>query len=303
MPRWSLVAALLFAMLSTPRVGRAQAPIPTKGQAKEQAKEAKGHYETAFRLFDLGRYDEAIAEFSKSYELSGKPGLLFNIAQSHRLAGRCEEALKFYKRYLTRYPDAPNWAETEAWVAEMEKCAEKGPPSSSSSPAATGEARPQAGTSRAAPGEKPEEQIEPKAQSTPPPGEPAAPQTVDVAVGAGASENVEARAPSFARRHRLSLVLGGTSVALVAAGMGMGLWTYSSYGDLSSTCLGSCSAENVDSVEGKALVTNVLFGAAGAAALTSAVLYFFVEKDRTEIESADVSIVLTGPGASVIVRY
>ena len=82
---------------------------------------AREHYKKGATHFDLGEYDAAIDEFKQAYELSSAPGLLFNIAQAQRLKKDYEQALQSYKRFVRLAPDAPNRADAEQWITELEK--------------------------------------------------------------------------------------------------------------------------------------------------------------------------------------
>lgn len=97
--------------------GKPGDPAPS-GDAKA---EAKKHYEAGLTHYNLGEWDAAITEFRTAYGLSQAPGLLFNIAQSFRLKKDFEQASYFYKTYLRLKPDAPNRADVEQRIAEMEK--------------------------------------------------------------------------------------------------------------------------------------------------------------------------------------
>jgi len=70
-------------------------------QAKEDFKLAEQHYK-------LGRFKDALAEYSKAYELAPLAGFLFNIGQCHRLLGNHERAVFFYEGYLREKPNAKN---------------------------------------------------------------------------------------------------------------------------------------------------------------------------------------------------
>jgi tetratricopeptide (TPR) repeat protein len=85
----------------------------------EDADKAREHYSVGLRAFDLGKYDEAISEFEEAYRCKDAPGLLYNIAQAYRLSNRPEEALRYYRTYLERKPDAPNRAEAESKIERL----------------------------------------------------------------------------------------------------------------------------------------------------------------------------------------
>jgi tetratricopeptide (TPR) repeat protein len=82
---------------------------------------AREHYVKGTRAYELGLYEEAIAEYMAAYKLKDDPALLFNIGQAHRLAGHPAEALRLYKTYLAKVPGAPNRAEVEAKMADLAK--------------------------------------------------------------------------------------------------------------------------------------------------------------------------------------
>jgi len=72
------------------------------GQAyAQQAPEklAEDEFNKGNTAYNLGKWDEAIDHFTKAYEAMPLPEFLYNIAQSHRQAGHCKEALHFYKRF------------------------------------------------------------------------------------------------------------------------------------------------------------------------------------------------------------
>lgn len=67
--------------------------------SRAEAQTAKALYERGLRSYNIAEYDKAIDDFKKSYELSSRPELLFNIAQAYRLKGDCTTAMRFYKNY------------------------------------------------------------------------------------------------------------------------------------------------------------------------------------------------------------
>jgi tetratricopeptide (TPR) repeat protein len=89
-----------------------------------QKQEMKLHYEKATRAYDVQKYSEAVDEYQKAYEIGGDPAMLYNVAQSYRLADQPADALRFYRRYLQRSPNARNREDVERKIAEMEKVVE-----------------------------------------------------------------------------------------------------------------------------------------------------------------------------------
>src|SRR4051812_45060422 len=103
-PRASIrpvAGVLLCALLLMP--GRAHAQL-----TPAQKQEVREHYDKAVRAYDIQKFGEAIEEYQKTYEISGDPAMLFNVAQAYRLNGQPQEAVFYYRRYLERSPLAPN---------------------------------------------------------------------------------------------------------------------------------------------------------------------------------------------------
>jgi tetratricopeptide (TPR) repeat protein len=73
------------------------------------------------KLFELGKYREALTQYEKAYGLRQNPNWLFNIAQAHRELGQLPEAIAFYERYLFKVPDASDKEAVQAQIAELKK--------------------------------------------------------------------------------------------------------------------------------------------------------------------------------------
>src|SRR5258706_1007612 len=94
------------------------APRAFAGDDRASARE---HFLKGTKAFDLGLFDDAIRDYTEAYKLRDDPALLYNIAQSHRLAGHKAESLHFYKIYLSKIPHAPNRDEVIAKIDELSK--------------------------------------------------------------------------------------------------------------------------------------------------------------------------------------
>ncbi|HEY1586776.1 MAG TPA: tetratricopeptide repeat protein, partial [Polyangia bacterium] len=82
---------------------------------------ARQHFAQGSKAFDLGLYDQAIKEYMAAYGAKPDPAMLYNIAQAHKLAGRPDQAVRFYRTYLSRVPDAENADEVRAKITELQK--------------------------------------------------------------------------------------------------------------------------------------------------------------------------------------
>jgi tetratricopeptide (TPR) repeat protein len=83
-------------------------------------KRAQGHFRRGEKLFALGRFDDALAEYQKAFEEYQLPEFLFNIGQCHRNLGAYDEAIFSFRKYLRLKPDAENREATEELIAELE---------------------------------------------------------------------------------------------------------------------------------------------------------------------------------------
>jgi hypothetical protein len=93
---------------------------------------AEQYFNQGNTAYNLARYDEAAAAFTKAYEALPLPEFLYNIAQSYRLGGNCKQALHFYKRFKSlkekdeKSPmSAKKKAEVEKFITELTACAAK----------------------------------------------------------------------------------------------------------------------------------------------------------------------------------
>jgi tetratricopeptide (TPR) repeat protein len=95
--------------------------VSASAEAGPAEDEARTHAKAGTAAFNLGHYDEAVAEYESAYKLVPDPVFLFNIGQAHRLAGNAEKALVAYRSYLRTAPvNAPNREQVEKHVEQLE---------------------------------------------------------------------------------------------------------------------------------------------------------------------------------------
>lgn len=104
---------------SRPATAKKTAP-PAEAEPPIDRAAAKVAFYEGLRAFNLGKWDEAVAGFEKSYKLSGDPALLFNVAQAQRQAGHRKEAIIAYKAFLRENPDTPHRDLVESKIRELE---------------------------------------------------------------------------------------------------------------------------------------------------------------------------------------
>ena len=94
---------------------------PPARAPRNAAADAKAHSTRGTSMYNLGRFSEALAEYEAAYLTVQDPPFLFNIAQCHRKMGKNKEALESYRSYLRVSPDAPNRAEVQKHISELER--------------------------------------------------------------------------------------------------------------------------------------------------------------------------------------
>jgi len=113
MTRMFLRLTVLAAVATAVAPGRAAAQ-PSKTQVARQYTDA------GLAAQSSGDYDTAITFYQKAYQLVPHPVLIFNIAQAHRLAGRVDQALALYRRYLSEDPTGSQAQNARDLIKEIE---------------------------------------------------------------------------------------------------------------------------------------------------------------------------------------
>ena len=117
------VRPLLFALAFGLLLASANARAAEGGTS--DADEARAFHEKAKAAFALSHYDQAAEFFEKAFELKSDPALLYNAAQSHRLAGNKQRALTLYQNYLRVYGRDERRPQIELRIEELKKAIEK----------------------------------------------------------------------------------------------------------------------------------------------------------------------------------
>ena len=84
-------------------------------------KVARGLFQAGSAAYEAGRYEEALSFFEQAYTRCGRAELLFNVGQSADRLRQDDKALKAFKAFLERKPDAANRAQVESRVAALER--------------------------------------------------------------------------------------------------------------------------------------------------------------------------------------
>jgi tetratricopeptide (TPR) repeat protein len=268
----------------------------------DDAATAREHYQKGTSYYDLGRYADAIKEFEAAYEIKNDPALLYNLAQSNRLAGNSEQALHFYRTYLRYVPKAANRAEIEDRIKQLDQLVTQKNASQTTPPNAT----PPGGTEPPPNGTPPV--ITPPGVTTPPPETPpvlgAPPPPPD---SANTPPMVTTTPPAAPNNHH-GMLLAGKITAAAGAGL---LIIGAAFGQ---QAVGAANEVNNEAAQGKpfdpsveqrgksAQTAEAWFLTLGAlAAATGGVLYFYGRHLASQ-ERASITPVASSDGAGMSLR-
>ena len=223
----------------------------TADAAGDELQEARQHYDRGMAHYELGEFAAAVDEFKAAYARSQAPGLLFNLAQASRLNKDYEQALHFYRTYLRVRPDAPNRDDVEKRIAEIEPIVELQRKAQVERLSAVG------------PQPQPAPALAPA--TTPPPVEDRA--------------AIARPLPRGGKKERVAgIAVGAAGVALLGAGIGLGVATLDAQNRLSSLAAqnGSWSpaqASLYQTGQRDAAAAPALYVVGGVAVATGVVLY------------------------------
>jgi len=86
----------------------------------ENKETARREYQEGNRRYDLNEFQPALEAFKRAYLAYEDPAFLYNIAQCYRQLGDKASAVKFYRSYLRKVPDAPNRDEVTSTIASLD---------------------------------------------------------------------------------------------------------------------------------------------------------------------------------------
>ncbi|HEX6245506.1 MAG TPA: tetratricopeptide repeat protein [Polyangiales bacterium] len=98
--------------------GESTVRVPAGDAAADE--EGRGFFIAGRAAYLAGRYDEALERFERSYEMSGRHVLLYNIGSAAERAGQPKRALAAYRRFLEKEPDSELRPEVEGRIVALE---------------------------------------------------------------------------------------------------------------------------------------------------------------------------------------
>lgn len=90
------------------------------GQSDADLAKARNHYERGRQAFDAGQYQRAIREFATADRIAPSAILEYNIGLCHEQLGEKAEAIRRFRLYLDRMPNAKNRPEVESRIRQLE---------------------------------------------------------------------------------------------------------------------------------------------------------------------------------------
>ena len=116
----ALVAAFLICL--SPVGARSQTPPVVKQETDQKTKQAEESFKKGTELFNQEKYVGALEEFKKSYDLSPKTSVLYNIGICHYFLFQFGGAIEMLKKYLAeaKKADPEKRKKVEDLIKEME---------------------------------------------------------------------------------------------------------------------------------------------------------------------------------------
>ena len=277
----------LLPLICCVALGLAFAPGEALGQKKDKAAiaEAKKAFKAGRGFMKDKKYGEAVVAFRKAYKITGDGLVMGQVAKAFEEAGDYEMALKSILIYRDSLPKRKQ-AGAQKMVMKYQALVK------------AGKSKPLAMPATAKPAETKPAETKPAetkpAETKPAETQPAEtkPEETQPAEGEGEGEGEEEAAAEGEEDQKpkrfYTWIAAGSAAALALSGLVVGLNAQSKYDELMDRCAGvgnGCTDSEVDSVKTRALVADVLFGVAGAAAITAGVLYFLEGRSSDEEQS------------------
>jgi tetratricopeptide (TPR) repeat protein len=252
-----VVAAVLWASATV------AAQAPTAGMEEE----ARNLFRAGSSAYSEGRYESALDYFRRSYELSGRSMLLYNMATAADRLRQDEDALRWYRQYLEEVPDAPNASEVKSRAAVIERTLDRRAKAAEESRKGEAEVEPEAGAEQGA-----EENATAATADAPPP-----------------KKSANLKLPGW-----IMVAAGG---AILAGGATTGAMALSLDGKLADRCNPLCEPEDqsdIDRRDTMATLSTVMIIGGAAVAAAGVVLLLLPSASKKERREAAFTPVL-GP--------
>lgn len=255
--------------------------LAASATARAAGEDAKTLFDRATVQFRVGQFHDAAQTYQRVYELHPDPVLLYNCAQSFRLANEPDKALLFYRSFLSAKPDAPNREEVEGRIAELERVVAEQKKAKERPPNDVTPAPPVAPT---------------QAQTPAPQAAPAAVATVPPKRGTGRSKKIA------------GIALLGVAVGAAVGGVVTAVLSGKASDSINAAARAGQPFDPSKETQGNTdtIVSGVMFGVAGAAAVAGGVLLTLGIRNSRARENRVSLVPILSPtvaGARVGVRF
>jgi tetratricopeptide (TPR) repeat protein len=115
---WLCAVSLLAASVAHPAIAHADAPSDEAVMEQKRAA-AKSKYQQGAEAYSAGRFKDAVDLFLAADQLSPSAPLSFNIARAYEKLADDAGALRWYRDYLRRNPDATNATTVRPLIAAL----------------------------------------------------------------------------------------------------------------------------------------------------------------------------------------
>jgi tetratricopeptide (TPR) repeat protein len=242
------------------------------GNESEIPPEAKQMYEEGKARFDAGAYEEAIVAFTKAYNATGEPNLLFNLAACAERLGDAERAIAYYRVYLEEVPDAEDADAVKARVKLLET---EGIPAQKEPEPAPEPAH--------EPAPEPE-QVEKRLGPPPPDVDP---------------REYYAKKPEKKRIIWPPVVIGLGGFVL-AGGITTAILAKKEYTGLENSCKPNCSDDDIGTAKALAIASDVQIFTGGAAVIAGVVWLVIAKKQEKQAATAMWMVPIGYPGGGAL---
>jgi len=307
--RW-LVPLLFLALMGvslSPAMAQAQGVKDGIQSKKARFAAAKKNFRQGRKFLSEKRYGEAVVAFRKAYEITSDGLVMGQVALAYEKAGDYRGALKAYEVYRDALPKRKQRG-ARIKIRKCKHMIKRGkskrlaiPEEQKPAPLVPGNKAPKPvlantkgqNTKAAAPKGAVKAVTPTKADQGQAGAASAGTKTHEGKVAKGATvakagkgqastDNGESQgtvpatlmAESTEGKRFYTWIAAGGAAALALSGLVVGLNAQSKFDELDESCAPTCSPDQVDSVNTRALVADVLLGVAAGAAVTAGVLYF-----------------------------
>lgn len=279
-----------------------------RAQQDKSDETARIHFKAGTSYYETGDYELALREFNRSYELSGRPELQYNISLTYEKLGDLEAATQALEKYLNDAKDIPNRKTLELRLSNLNKRLEQQREAATAEQAAATEAEAQSTQAEDVANGQPEDTRE-SVQSAPS-SEP---------VSEERQEPVEAENATIEPEDGDQRILGLPIEVFVSYSVaGAGALTFILFaslaaaedGSLSDECLnsaghGTCSESDVSSLDTFATVADIGLAFALIGGAVGTVLLFTSDDGSEQTSALDVAPYFSANqmGAAARVRF